>query len=155
MQVISFTRRRSAASQRSVRVRHSKENALSQGETGQGIHQQTQTRCSNDASLGTNEANEALIRELRAAMDVSAASGDVAAYKQHQAEYIQALRDRSPEQIQRLNEQHLAAVERAAALGDHGLRFVPAAWLETDTGRSVAWRTSRPVADKADARRAA
>lgn len=132
-----------------------KENALSQGGTGQGIHQQTQPECRDDALLGTQDAIEARIRELRAAMDAAAAAGDVATYKQHQAEYTKALSARSPEQIHLLNEQHLAAVERAAALGDHGLCYVPAAWLESDTGRAVAWRTSRPVADKADARRAA
>lgn len=154
-QVISFSGAGRAAHSRSVRVRHSKENALSQGGTGQGIHQQTQQGCSNDALLGTEEANEACIRGLRTAMDAAAAAGDVATYKQHQGEYIQALSARSPEQIQRLNEQHLAAVERAAALGDHGLRYVPAAWLETDTGRAVAWRTSRPLAGEADERRSA
>jgi len=153
MQVISFTRRRSAAHSRSVHVRHPKENALSQVGTGQGIHQQT-PEFRNDASLGTEEANETRISHLRAAMDAAAAAGDVATYKRHQAEYIQALSARSPEQIHRLNEQHLAAVERAVALGDHGLRYVPAVWLETDTGRAVAWRTSRPVADEVDRRAA-
>ena len=153
-QVISFTRRQDrAAHSRSVRVRHPKENALSQGGTGQGIHQQ-QPGCSNDALLGTETANEARISELRSAMDAAAAAGDVDAYKQRQAEYIQALRARSPEQIHRLKEQHLAAVERVTALGDQGLRYVPAAWLETETGRAVAWRTSRPVADEVDRRAA-
>ncbi len=155
MQVISFTRRRSAAHSRSAHVRPPKAKPLAGAIRAEGFHQSTQQGSSDSASLGTEEANEAIIRELRTAMDAAAAAGDVATYKQHQAEYIQALSARSPEQIQRLNEQHLAAVERAAALGDHGLRYVPAAWLETESGRAVAWRTSRPLAGEADERRSA
>jgi hypothetical protein len=150
MQVVSFTRRQDrAASSRSVRLRHSKENALCQGGTGQGI-QQTQPKCLNHASLAT----ETRIRELGALMDAAAKAGDLDAYKVHQAERAEALKSRSPEQAQRLNELHLAAVERAALLGDHGLRFVPVEWLETETGRAVAWSTSRPIVDEADWRAA-
>lgn len=121
----------------------------------EGFHQSTEQGSSDSASLGTEEANEARIRELRAGMDAAAAAGDVATYKQHQTEYIQALSAGSPEQIHRLNKQHLAAVERMVALGDNGQRYVPASWLESDTGRAVAWRTSRPLTDEADARRSA
>jgi len=79
---------------------------------------------------------------------------DVSSIPRYLIKKIKEMNARSPEQIQRLNQQHLAAVERAAALGDHGLRHVPAAWLETETGRAVAWRTSRPVADEVDRRAA-
>jgi hypothetical protein len=116
---------------------------------GDGTRSWANGSCENrrfdDASLVT--ANETRISQLRSALNATAAAGDLAAYQQHQAEYIKALSARSPEQVHRLNAQHLAAVEFAAALGDHGLRYVPAAWLETDTGRAVAWRTSRPGAD--------
>jgi hypothetical protein len=128
-------------------VRTPKENACGQGGTGQGIHQKTQTEYGNDSSLGTKEASETRISQLRAAMSAAAAAGDLATYQQHQAEHLKALSDRSPEQVHRLDAQHLAVVERAAELGDQGLRYVSAAWLETDAGRAVAWRNSRPVAN--------
>lgn len=111
-----------------------------------------QTPQPDDSLLATEEANEARTSELRSAMDAAAAAGDVATYKQHQAEYTKALAARNPERIHQLNEQHLAALERAVALGVDGLRCVPAARLESATGRAVAWRTSRPVADEADRR---
>lgn len=155
MQVISFTRRQDrAAHSRSVRVRHPKENALSQGGTGQGIYQQT-PEFRNDASLGTQEASETRINQLLAAMDAAASAGDLQAYKARLYEYTDALRARSPELTQSLNEQHLAAVERAVALGDQGLRYVPAAWLESATGQAVAWRTSRPLSGEMASRGAA
>lgn len=53
-----------------------------------------------------------LVGQLRAALAVAAAVVDVATYQLHQAEYIKALSARSPEQICRLNAQHLAAVDR-------------------------------------------
>ncbi len=155
MQVISFTRRRSAAHSRSAHVRPPKAKPLAGANRAEGFHQSTQQGSSDSASLGTEEANETRISHLRAAMDAAAAAGDVATYKQHQAEYIQALSARSPEQIHRLNEQHLAAVERAVALGDEGLRYVPAAWLESATGQAVAWRTSRPLSGEMASRGAA
>lgn len=129
----------------------SKRKALA-GDATKGFQQTPPTH---NTSRGTTNAIEQRIAEIRVAMDAAAAAGDLATYKQHQAEYTRALSARSPEQIHRLDEQHLAAVERAAALGDHGLRYVPAAWLESDTGRAVAWRTSRPVAGEAESRRSA
>lgn len=123
------------------------------GDKPAGASEQKNLQCLNGASLGA--ANETRISQLRAAVDAAAAAGDLATYKQHQADHLKALSARSPEQVHRLDAQHLGAVERAAELGDHGPRDLPAARLEKDASRAVAWRTSRPVADEVYVRRAA
>lgn len=125
-----------------------KKSALSQVAAGQGTQQVQQIRCQH-TSFGTQTANNARIRELRRRLDAAAKAGDVAVYKLLQAEYTKALAARSLEQVHTLNERHRAAVEHAVALGDHGLRYVPAAWLSSDAGRSVAWSASRPAAPAA------
>lgn len=83
----------------------------------EGFEQQSQQDSAHSAPLGSEDANEVRIRELAALMDAAAAAGDLATYKQRQAEYTKALSTRRPEQVHRLNELHLIAVERAAALG--------------------------------------
>jgi len=119
----------------------SKRKALA-GDATKGFHQTPPTH---NTSRGTTNAIEQRIAEIRVAMDAAAAAGDLAIYKQHQAEYAKALSARSPEQIHRLNEQHLAAVERAVALGDYGFHFVPSAWLVPKAGRAAAWDEGRAV----------
>lgn len=122
--------------------------------TGQGNQHHTQGQL-NHASLGTDDAGEARICSLRAVLDAAAVDGDLVTYKQRLAEYQMALSARSPEQASRLDAQHLAAVERAVALSDHGQRLTPTTWLTTGGSRTVAWCSSLPGADQADARRAA
>ncbi len=157
-QVISFTRRRSAAHSRSVRVRHPKENALSQGGTGQGIHQQTQPECSDDASLGTEEASEARISELRTAMDAAARSADLATFKILKAEWEAARALRSPVVLDRLNAEHLANTERIRLLNEHGYWLVPRSASPVENRQGIAFEDVEFVdasADEAGARRSA
>lgn len=106
-------------------MRHSKESALSQGRTGQGTHQQTQPECSNDASLGTQEANEARIKELSAAMNAAAAAGDLATFKTLNVEWEAARALRSHAVLDRLNAEKLAEFERIQTLNQHGYWLIP------------------------------
>ncbi len=133
-------------------MRPSKKNARGQGGTGQGIQEQSQRGDAEFGLLGTSAADDALEVQIKAhgaAMDAAALVQDLATYRRHLTAYVDACAERSPEQIRRLNEKHLAAVELAVALSDHGLRLVPAA------GRAVKWHSSRPVDAAAGARRAA
>ena len=130
-------------------MRPSKKNARGQGGTGQGIQEQSQRGDAECGLLGTDEANESRISELQVAMDAAIKAGDMATFKGLFAQWNFARAARSPEHLHRLDEKHRTAVELAVALGDHGLRLVPAAWLESETGRAMAWRTSRPVGAEA------
>lgn len=124
----------------------------------EGPHQATQQGDAEFGLLGTTAADDALEVQIKAhgaAMDAAALVQDLATYRQHLTAYVDACAARSPEQIHRLSEKHLAAVELAVALSDHGLRLVPAAWLESDAGCAVKWRSSRPVDAAGKARRAA
>jgi hypothetical protein len=131
-----------------------KKEALSRVASGQGTQVSHEVRRQNTA-LGSQAANEARIRGLVEQMGEAAKANDLIRYKALQAELAQAKTLRSADLMQHLDAQHLAAVECAAKLGNHRLRCVPSVWFETDTGRPVAWCTSRPIALEADARRAA
>lgn len=126
MQVVSFTRRQDrAAHSRSVRVRHQKAKPLAGANRAEGFHQSTQPECSNDASLATQEANEARIKELSAAMNAAAVAGDLATFKTLNAEWEAARALRSHAVLDRLNAEKLAEFERIQTLSQHGYWLIP------------------------------
>lgn len=145
-QLIYFLGAGRAALSRSVRVRHSKENALSQGGTGQGIHHQTQQGDAEFALLATDRAAFVRIRELQAAQTtaLSKEPPNVDAYYSLQSELTQASSRLSPPAIK------LRDAEREAR-GDGRIRieqgyqaYANAEWLARRRGTGPAdeaWQT--------------
>lgn len=163
-QVISFTRRRSAAHSRSVRVRPPKAKPLPAGANrAEGFHQSTQQGSSDSASLGTEEAIESRISELEAAKTAAAIAGDLEAFKVLKAECDVALAMRLPATKARMDAKHSDFIEAVQTLGLHGYYLVPSAWLkshehrntEKPLRRATAFDDATPVDAEADARRSA
>lgn len=81
----------------------SQQTARKQGETDFG-------------ALGTQQANETRISQMRTALDATPQPVELATYPQHQSECIKALRARSPEQI---DQKTLATLKARAALAGY------------------------------------
>lgn len=114
-QVILFSWRRSAASSRSVRVRHPKENAMGQLGAGQGIHPQTQPKCSDPALLATDEATlRQRLRRMAIVQKIALRHNDRDTFTRAHRVWLatrQEMQDQFPADVQRIDEFQLAGVE--------------------------------------------
>ncbi|MCX7662200.1 MAG: hypothetical protein N2Z61_00395 [Tepidimonas fonticaldi] len=138
MQVISFTRRKSAAHARSAHVRRSKEKAPAAA-TAQGIQQKNQW---SDCPMLATRNTWQRIRSLYKAMHLAAAAGDVSAYKQAYDEW-RALLPEVREDLDRIDDSRL----RVAELSAFGLYPVPAGSATPDEQRTrgVSFEDVRPA----------
>lgn len=96
-------------------VRHPKENAMGQVGAGQGIHQHTQSKCSDPALLATDEATlRQRLRRMAIVQEIALRNNDRDTFTRAHRAWLaarQEMQDQFPADVQRIDDFQQAGVE--------------------------------------------